>query len=207
MPGSSRCDSVVTAVPARLPLLQSTLYPQRLLLLGARPCTLVSMYVPPPRSAFFVVPVLSVQSYTAELLLICAILLSKGRSLGFLLRSDGCLQGFPRQPKRPGATESPSPEAKHASGSPFHRSTSRSVTSSPPAGAVGSNPNIGAQTQQPLLRFRSDNHFETSQELVARAERQNRQRAELDAQIAEKQARLEAEQAEVLTHQACAAAK
>ena len=86
-----------------------------------------------------------------------------------------------------------------ASTTPRCTTENRSTASSPPQGAVGSNPNIGAQTQQPLLRFRSDNHFETSQEIEARADRQNRQSAELDAQIAEKQARLEAEQAEVST--------
>lgn len=114
-----------------------------------------------------------------------------------------CLQAFTRRPPLPSATGTASPERSlnmDSTSSPARRwSDNRSGTSSPPPGAVGSNPNIGAQTQQPLLRFRSDNHFETSQELEARAERQNRQRAELDAQIAEKQARLEAEQAEVRT--------
>jgi hypothetical protein len=86
--------------------------------------------------------------------------------------------------------------------SPVHRmSENQNMTNSPPPGAVGSNPNFGAQTQQPLLRFRSDNHFETSEEVEARVERQSRQRALLDAQIAEKQARLEAEQAEVCSMQ------
>ena len=106
---------------------------------------------------------------------------------------------FARRPPRPNTTGSPSPEflLNGRSSPPRHGSENRSITPSPPQGAVGSNPNIGAQTQQPLLRFRSDNHFETSQELEAKAERQNRQREVLDAQIAEKQARLEAEQAEV----------